>query len=56
MKYAIFGCTKTDGKHFQMLQGNEGCGNQNVKKREEKVTKQKKAPTSLPHKGMLVGG
>ena len=54
MKYAIFGCTKTDGKHFQILQGNEGCENQNVKKNEEKETKQK-IPTSLSHEGMLVG-
>jgi len=47
-------CTKTILRCWILSQGNGGCINQNVKKNEEKVTKQK-IPTSLSHEGMLVG-
>ena len=47
-------CTKTISRCWILSQGNGGCINQNVKKNEEKVTKQK-IPTSLSHEGMLVG-
>lgn len=36
---SIFGCTKTDGKRNRTAQGNDGCGNQSVRKRTGKVTK-----------------
>ena len=39
-------CTKTISRCWILSQGNEGCINQNVKKNEEKVTKQKSPPAS----------
>ena len=33
-----FGCTKPDGKYFQILQGKQGCENQSVSKKTKTVT------------------